>query len=144
MNIKQYSFLLLTLFCQVLWCLGLIYASLNTIQSQAYVFNNIHGLFLVLIGALAGARPSKSEMIGVLIALAGCVCMIIDPKALRNGNQQASVLPAVLDAGSAVFGALYFIMSARNVKKIPICLLVSLMSFHTFLINSVIAKIENP
>jgi hypothetical protein len=51
-NITQYLWLILTLFCQVMWAMGLIYASLNIIQSQAYVFNNIHGLFLVLIGVL--------------------------------------------------------------------------------------------
>jgi len=33
LTLKQYSFLLLTLMCQVLWTAGLIYASLNTIQS---------------------------------------------------------------------------------------------------------------
>ena len=32
-TLKEYSFLVLTLFCQVLWGTGLIYASLNTIQS---------------------------------------------------------------------------------------------------------------
>ena len=31
LNFRQYSFLLLTLLCQVIWTLGLIYASLNTI-----------------------------------------------------------------------------------------------------------------
>lgn len=71
----------------------------------------------------------------------GCVCMIADPKAIRTGNQSSSIIPAILDAGSAIFGALYFIMSARNVKQIPICFLILLMSVHTFFINSTIAKI---
>lgn len=31
LNLKQYGYLLLTLLFQVLWCGGLIYASLNTI-----------------------------------------------------------------------------------------------------------------
>ena len=31
-------------------------------------------------------------------------------------------------------------MSANNVKNIPICLLILVMSFHTFLINGIIAK----
>ena len=63
--------------------MGLLYASLNTIQAHAYVFNNIHGLFIVLIGVIMGKRPHRLEMIGVLLALAGCVFMIVDPKAAR-------------------------------------------------------------
>jgi len=31
MNLKQYLFICATLMCQVIWCFGLIYASLNTI-----------------------------------------------------------------------------------------------------------------
>jgi drug/metabolite transporter (DMT)-like permease len=83
MNLKQYSFLLATLFCQVLWTFGLIYASLNTIQSQAYVFNNIHGLFIVLITYFLGTHPYKKEWLGVFLAIIGCSFMIMDPKAAR-------------------------------------------------------------
>jgi hypothetical protein len=53
-------------------------------------------------------------------------------------------MPALLDAGSAFFGALYFLLSARNIKEIPICLLILLMSSHTFVINSLIAKLQDP
>jgi len=35
-------------------------------------------------------------------------------------------------------------MSARNIKQIPICFLVLLMSTHTFFINSFIAKAQDP
>ena len=34
-------------------------------------------------------------------------------------------------------------MSARNVKAIPICLLILAMNIHTFFINSAIAKVSN-
>jgi drug/metabolite transporter (DMT)-like permease len=97
-----------------------------------------------LIGAFVGTRPSRYEMLGVLLALVGCLFMISDPKAGRESDETASILPAIVDACSAFFGALYFIMSARNVKEIPICLLIFLMSLHTFMINSTIAKIQNP
>jgi len=50
----------------------------------------------------------------------------------------------MIDAVSAFFGALYFMYSAQNVKQIPICFLILIMNVHTFMINSTIAKIENP
>lgn len=70
----------------------------------------------MLIGVVMGSRPHKLEMIGVLLALIGCVFMIMDPKAARISSQGASIVPALLDASSAFFGALFFLMSARNVK----------------------------
>lgn len=91
-----------------------------------------------------GTRPHKYEMLGVVLAIIGCVFMVMDPNAARAGGQPAQVMPAILDAGSAFFGALYFLMSARNVKQIPICMLVLLMSTHTFFINSFIAKAQDP
>jgi len=97
----------------------------------------------VLIGVFAGTRPTKNEIFGVSLALFGCLFMILDPKAARNSQQTSSVVPALIDIGSAIFGAVYFLMSAKNIKDIPICLLISLMSFHTFFINSLIAKTQD-
>ena len=50
----------------------------------------------------------------------------------------------MIDLGSAFFGALYFLMSAKNVKNLPICLLIFIMNFHTFFINATIAKLNDP
>ena len=91
-----------------------------------------------------GTRPHRLEMIGVLLALAGCLFMIIDPKAARVTSVQPTVVPVMLDAGSAVFGAVFFILSAKNVKRVPICLLLVLMFSHTWIINSGIAKAIDP
>ena len=142
---KQYGFLLLTLICQVLWCFGLVYASLNTIQSQAYVFNNVHGLYIVMISYFMGVIPVRMEWLGVACALIGCALMIFDPKAARSNSEiESSIWPGMIDLGSAFFGALYFLMSAHNVKNLPICLLIFLMNLHTFFINSAIAKFNSP
>ena len=112
-TLKQYGFLLLTLICQVLWCFGLIYASLNTIQSQAYVFNNVHGLYIVMISYFLGVIPNRLEWFGVIAALIGCALMIFDPSAGRSNNEiETSIWPGMIDLGSAFFGALYFLMSA--------------------------------
>lgn len=95
----------------------------------------------MLIGVFMGTKPHRNEMLGIMLALIGCIFMIADPKAARIGSIAPSVFPAIMDAASAFFGALYFLMSARNIKHIPICMLILLMSTHTFFINSFVAKI---
>jgi drug/metabolite transporter (DMT)-like permease len=87
-----------------------------------------------------GTKPHRYEVIGVLMVLIGCIFMVTDPNALRVGVNSSSVVPAVLDAASAFFGAIYFLMSAKNVKSIPIFFLIFMMSAHTFLFNSLLAK----
>ena len=90
-----------------------------------------------------GTHPTKKEWLGVVLAIVGCFCMIFDPKARRADGQDASVTAAIIDIGSAIFGAFYFLLSARNVKNIPICLLIFVMNFHTFIINSCVAKFQD-
>lgn len=79
-----------------------------------------------------------------MFAFTGCLCMLIDPKAARANGEKASIFAASVDIFSAVFGAIYFILSARNVKTIPICFLIWIMNLHTWFINSCIAKIDSP
>jgi len=140
---------LLTLLCHVLWCAGLIYASLYIIQSQAYVFSNMHGFYIILISMFLGVMPVRKEWIGVTSAIFGCVFILIDPKASRVDSSGAleikhNMWPAILDLASAFFGALYFILNARNVKNLPFCLLILIMNMHTWVINGMAAKYENP
>lgn len=99
----------------------------------------------MLIGVYQGTKATKFEKIGISLIITGCVFMVCDPHAERIGSEvTASVMPALIDASSAFFGALYFLMSEKNVKSFPICLLILLMNLHTFLINAVIAKLQNP
>jgi drug/metabolite transporter (DMT)-like permease len=87
--------------------------------------------------------PLKKELIGVALAILGCVFMIMDPQAARKDSPGSAVLPAVVDIGSAFFGALYFIFSADNAKNVPICLLLLIYNSHIFILNSGIAKLQN-
>ena len=92
-----------------------------------------------------GILPSKKEWLGVLLVIIGIIFMINDPKAERTGIETgSSFLPALIDIGSACFGAFYFLMSAKNVKSMPICLLLLIMNVHTWLMNSLIAKSIEP
>lgn len=148
LTLKQYMYFLCTLSCHVLWTVGLLYASQNLIQSQAYVFNNTIGLFIVVITYFLGTLPSQKEWLGVFLATAGLVLLLLDPSASRLNQdeltQSSSIIPAVVDIGSAFFGAMYFLLSARNVKTVPICALLLTMAVHTWLINSLIARSVDP
>lgn len=126
---------------QVLWTFGLLYASDKTIQAHAYVFNNVHGLFILLINCVIGQRPIKYEYIGAALIIVGCVCMVIDPSAMRADGTQPSVFPALIDFFSAFFGALYFLMNTRNVKALPVCFLIFTLNLFCFLINALLAKL---
>jgi len=147
---KRYIYLLFSVICQVLWNFGLIYASLHTIQSQAYVLNNIHGLFIVIMSHFLGVYPSKYEWIGFALAILGSLLMMIDPHAGRIRYQDGvlkpeNVLkPAIVDLVSAFFGAIFFLMQARNVREVPICALIVFMNIHIFFLNSLLATVYDP
>ena len=73
---------------QVFWVFGLTYASSRTIQSHAYLMNNVHGLYIVVINYFLGQKVLSGEIKGVLYALAGCMLILTDPEALRKGDFQ--------------------------------------------------------
>ena len=144
-SFKSYIFLILTLVCQILWTFGLFYGSATMIQSHAYVLNNVHGLFIVAINAtFLGIKCVRSEYIGIAFAIGGCVCMMLDPSAERTDGVQSSLMTYMICFGSAIFGALYFLMNAKNVKSLPICLLLFVMNVHNFVICGLLAKFTDP
>ena len=110
---KQYLLLVCALVCGVLWDCGLIYASQYLIQSQAYVFNNIVGVYFVAISYIMGTIPSRKEWLGVLFAIIGMILLLHDPKAKRSNpaiSIQGELLPALVDLGSAFFGVFYIML----------------------------------
>ena len=133
----------MTLLMQIAWTCGLLYGSGRMIQSHVYVLNNTHGLFIVMLGVMFGQKIYRSEMIGVSLSLAGVVCMLIDPSAMRADGSTGSYADYALVLFSAVFGALYFLMNAKNVKDMPICLLLFMMNIHNFMLCSALARITS-
>ena len=126
--------------CLVIWTWGITIGARNLIQSQAYVFNNQHGLFIVFALLLKGIKVTRKEIIGLTLSLVGCATMLIDPKAQREVEGDInSILAAVLDISTAAFGAIYLMMSAKNGKSLPIFLLIFVMQMQLFLINGFLA-----
>lgn len=74
---------------QVFWVFGLTYASSKTIQSHAYLINNTHGLFIVVINLIIGKEVLHGEFKGLFLALFGCLGILLDPNAHRAGSESA-------------------------------------------------------
>ena len=142
-TLKNYGFLITTQLVQIAWTCGLLYGSSNMIQSHVYVLNNTHGLFIVFFNVLLGSSLLRSESIGVTLSICGVICMILDPVAQRVDGQNGSYFDYALVLGSAIFGALYFLMNAKNVKDMPICLLLFVMNLHNFILCSLLAKVSS-
>jgi drug/metabolite transporter (DMT)-like permease len=67
--------------------------------------------------------------------------MLFDPDILRIDGQSGSMLVNFLDFLSSIFGAFYFLLNARNVKEIPIFLLIWLINLHLFFMNGLLGKL---
>ncbi len=111
-TLKNYMYILITLIFQSLWTFGLIYASLNTIQSHAYIFSNVNGLILVGINYIRRVKLHKLEIIGSFISVVGCIVMAYDPEASRSDGVQGSIFIDMIAFLSAIAGAIYFMASS--------------------------------
>lgn len=69
------------------WSMGLTFGSMNTVQSHAYLLCNIHGVFSLIFMMLTCRSTHKYEKAGTAIVLIGVVIMLLDPKAVRKGEQ---------------------------------------------------------
>ena len=125
MSILTYCRVVLTMFFQVIWVFGLTYASQRTIQSHAYLMNNVHGLFIVAINFIMGYKILVGECRGLLFALIGCILILSDNKSERvmTEFQESPFFANLINLSSAFFGALYFLLNAKNVTCMPICCL---------------------
>jgi len=127
----------------LVWVCGLFYASTRTIQSHAYLFNDVHGLYIVLFSFLMCHKVVPYEYAGVLFALVGIVVIVKDPSASRmdtSGSDEA-VQADIVNAISALFGAMYFLMNAKNLNVLPLFSLIFFQYFHLFWMNAVFAKL---
>ena len=125
LTLESYLRILFTMFMQVFWVFGLTYASSRTIQSHAYLINNVHGLFMVVLNYFLGQKVLRGEFKGMLFAMVGCIIILSDPQALRKEEFQSSpLIPNIINLMSAFFGALYFLLNAQNVNSMPIISLV--------------------
>ena len=142
---SKYKNIVLALSMQVFWVFGLTYASSKTIQSHAYLINNTHGLFIVVINLVIGKEVLPGEFRGLFYALFGCLIILLDPNAHRTASEagivQSPLIPNLINLSSAFMGAVYFLVNSKNVSSLPIMSLVLFQNIHLWIINSTLAHL---
>ena len=125
------------------WGYGLIYASTRTIQSHAYVLNNFHSFFVFLINWSQGEAMIKREYIGLAIVALGCLVMMMDQSAKRQGEEipiNVIFKADLLNLVSSLAGAFYLIISSDLKNELPICQQIVFMNFNLFFMNAILSK----
>ena len=105
--------------CMSLWGCGIFYGAKYLVQSHAYVLHNMQGIFIVLINLIMGIKPVREEFYGVVCVIVGCTAMICDPKAVRADGVEATVSVYAVTFFTCFFGAIFFMVSSKNLKSLP-------------------------
>ena len=108
---------------------------------HAYVFNTMNSVFYIIIMYICCTKPIASEAYGVLFAILGCSCLYLDSNAERQDNVVASPFDYLVTISCSLSGALYFMISAKLIQKIPMFILLAMMSFYCFILSFFTAKI---
>lgn len=106
----------------------------------------MHGIYIVLINVVIGKEVLSLEYQGVVFSIIGVFLSLCDSSAHRSSTQFSQVSPSeqlkanLINLGSALFGALYFLMNASNVNSLPIMSLIFVQNVHLWILNSLLAK----
>ena len=127
---KQYGLFLINNFFFFFFAFGIVYASTEIIQVQAYIFNTSCGQFIVLYSVLMCKPVVKLEIIAVLVSVVGQICMIVDPNAERVDGKTGSFTAYSAAILSGAAGGAYFLMSNHLTKSVPMCFFFFILSLH--------------
>jgi len=105
--------------CQVLWTLTLIKGSELTLVSHAYLFNTLNGIILVIFKLCSGGYLAKMEIIGTLITLGGSVVLAFDTNGEKGDGTKISIIGDLIALIGSIFGAFYFMIGSKLIKKLP-------------------------
>lgn len=87
--------------------------------------------------------PDRWELLGAGFVSAGLVSMFLDPKAVRADSVSGGILVYLAVLGSSAFGAVFFMINARNVQKLPPFTLLFAISFYMFFSSCLIAAAQD-
>ena len=99
----------------------------------------------MIIGFIGGSKIAKGEIIGFFVAIFGCMMIMTDPSAQRvtvKYTHDQILFADGIDLIAAMFGAFYFLLSAKLVKDIPICSFIFFQNLHFLLINLALACLK--
>jgi hypothetical protein len=96
---------------------------------------------LVLINVIICNKLHKLEIVGAIIAVIGCVVLMFDPFSAMADNTIVHYSIDLIDFASSVAGALYFLLNANLVSKLPVCLVIFIQNIHNFVIMVMFCKL---
>lgn len=145
MTKSTYALLVLQALANSLWAWGIVISTNNLIQAQAYVLCNLHGPVIALYLFATGVKLTKFEFIGMFLSATGCIGMVMDPHASRDTENFApeiskyiAIFVAML---SSVAAAVFLMLNKTNSDRLPVFYLLTVLSFHIFVITSILALI---
>ena len=107
MNLFVWSVILLQALALWLASFGLIWATLNTVQSHAVTLSNLHGPITVIATLLSCKPVSKNQIISTFIIIIAAILMVTDPYARRVG-EDPNLLADMLAICVSIPWSLYF------------------------------------
>lgn len=123
-SLRSLSYSLFTNVLLMLWQATFFDAAQRTTQVQAYVLSHLQGPIIVVLNAIFGVMPLKTERSGLIFAVLGAIMVTLDPKALRVDGYEASNSVYVGLLMSSVFGAAYLLFNDKQTREFRFCFLV--------------------
>lgn len=136
-SFRNLSYSLLTTVCLMLWQAAFFDGAQRTTQMQAYILSHLQGPLIVILNAIFGVMPLKTERSGLVFAFVGAVMVMLDPKALRVDGYEAPNSIYVSLLMSSLFGAAYLLFIDKLNREYRICFLVFYQSLQMFILSAI-------
>ncbi|KAA8491567.1 hypothetical protein FVE85_2582 [Porphyridium purpureum] len=108
--------------CQLIWNCALMVALRMTSVANAFLFNNVHSLLLVLWRMVTGAEVLLAEFAGVALGICGAIVALADHQKTTTSSHALAlhpVLGAVVALAGAVGGACFVQLSKNLRSQVP-------------------------
>ena len=123
-----------------MWNYGLVFGSQHMIQSHSYVCNTMFCIFLALIGYCRCVKPTKYEIIGLIITVIAVIVMFSDPEAERSDGKKGSFFVYSFCLFCAFLAAFFMIINSYLVTVVPVFTLTFCQACIGFLYVSLLCK----
>ncbi len=108
-NWKTLKFILLVSFIGDCSSVANVFSGQYTIMSHALIFSNLGGILIVVYSLIKRRFVHKLEIVGTMIAVAGCGLTILDGNAKKVDTSQQNIpLGDVIALSSSCCTAFYF------------------------------------
>ena len=113
----------------IMWQTAVVWGSLHTVQSHAFLLTNLHGILLVPFMYITKNRVHKLELAGAMMASIAVLFIIVDTSSTRahyfghiskkrhNASQSGTIFVDIALLFSNVPAAIYFAINKNLMQK---------------------------